>query len=64
MDGPGTPADPDPGGVTPSPAFFGFWPRFADADDDLAAGERRIVEIPFARTPPSRSGGGVRERMA
>jgi len=60
MDRTGAPADPDPGGVAPPLAFFGFWPRFADAGDDLAAGERRIVEIPFARTPPARGGNDGR----
>jgi hypothetical protein len=62
MHGPGDPADPDPGGVTPPAAFFGLWPKFAGAGDDLAASERRIVEIPFARRSPACNGKW--ERMA
>lgn len=63
MDAPGAPADPGPGGRVTPPAFFGFWPRFADAGGDLAAAEPRLVAIPRAGTSPVRGGDGW-ERIA
>jgi hypothetical protein len=59
----GASADPDPGRVTPPTAFFGFWPRFADAADDRMPAEPRLVAIPRAGTSPVR-GSNEWERIA
>ncbi|HEX6747772.1 MAG TPA: hypothetical protein VF092_10815 [Longimicrobium sp.] len=49
MDGPGEPADPY-GGVDPSAAFFGLWPKFDAERSDAAAREPRPRMI--AHEPP------------
>ncbi len=63
MDASGDDADPDPGGVAPSAAFFGIWPKLGAGEDSAPAG-RKVAAAPAWRTSPRVDAPAARVRIA